>query len=172
MAERNGMKTIVVGYDASDAAERALARAADIAHALSARMVVVSVTGSAHVPAPDPALERETVLVPPTAAGPVLLGETMPVPGIRSASQPPDPDDLARRQLERARTSLAGRGVEAEYVVEVGDPAERLLDVAEERDADLIAVGSRERGFLDRLLGHGVDETVARRSTRDVLLVH
>src|SRR6266508_510842 len=167
-----GMKTIVVGYDGSDAAERALGRAADVAQALSARLIVVSVTGSAHVPAPEPALEPETMLVPPAAAGPVPMGDKMPVPRIRAASQPPDPDDLARSQLERARTSLASRDVAAEYVVEVGDPAERLLEVADARDADLIAVGSRERGFLDRLLGHGVDETVARRSTRDVLLVH
>jgi nucleotide-binding universal stress UspA family protein len=73
---------------------------------------------------------------------------------------------------ERARASLAGRDVESEYVVELGDPAERLLEVAEERDADLIVIGSRERGFLARLLGHSVEEAVARRSERDVLLVH
>ena len=44
--------------------------------------------------------------------------------------------------------------------------------MAEQRDADLIVVGSREHGFLDRLLGRSVDESVARRSERDVLLVH
>jgi nucleotide-binding universal stress UspA family protein len=96
----------------------------------------------------------------------------MPLPEYPPESQPPEPEELARRQRERARMSLASRRVEAEYVVEVGDPAERLLDVADERDADLIAVGSREHGFLDRLLGHGVDEAVARRADRDVLLVH
>ena len=68
--------------------------------------------------------------------------------------------------------SLASRELETEYVVELGDPAERLLDVADQRDADLIVVGSRERGFLERLLGRSVDEAVARRSERDVLLVH
>jgi nucleotide-binding universal stress UspA family protein len=83
-----------------------------------------------------------------------------------------DPESLARRQLERARTSLASRSIEAEYVTEVGEPAERLLAVAERRDADLIVVGSREHGFLERLLGHAVDEAVARRADRDVLLVH
>ncbi len=45
------MKTIVIGYDGSDAAERALGRAADIAQAFSARLVVVSVSGLATVPA-------------------------------------------------------------------------------------------------------------------------
>jgi nucleotide-binding universal stress UspA family protein len=84
----------------------------------------------------------------------------------------PEPEELARRQLERARMSLASRTVETEYVVELGDPAERLLEVAEQRGADLIVVGSREHGFLGRLLGRSVDETVSRRSERDVLLVH
>ena len=111
------------------------------------------------------------MLVPPAAAGPVATGGTV-LPEYPPASRPPAPEELARRQLEQARMTLASRRVEAEYVVEVGDPAERLLDVADERDADLIAVGSREHGFLDRLLGHGVDEAVARRAHRDVLLVH
>jgi nucleotide-binding universal stress UspA family protein len=68
--------------------------------------------------------------------------------------------------------SLARRTAETEYVVELGDPAERLLEVADRCDADLIVVGSREHGFLERLLGRPVDEAVARRSERDVLLVH
>ena len=81
-------------------------------------------------------------------------------------------EELARRQLERARMSLSSRKVETEYLVELGDPAERLLEVAEQRDADLLVVGSRERGFLERLLGRSVDEAVVRRAERDVLLVH
>jgi nucleotide-binding universal stress UspA family protein len=51
------MKTIVVGYDGSDAAERALGRAADIAQAFSARLFVVRVSGLAPVPAPVSAFE-------------------------------------------------------------------------------------------------------------------
>jgi nucleotide-binding universal stress UspA family protein len=146
------MQTIVVGYDGSDAAERALQRAGEIAEAFSARLLVVS------------------VLVPPTVAGPVAPGGTVPLP--EPVQAPPQAEELARRQLERARMSLAGHKLESEYVVELGDPAERLLEVAERRDADLIVVGSREHGFLERLLGRSVDEAVARRSERDVLLVH
>jgi len=150
------MKTIVIGYDGSDAAERALARAADIAQVFSARLVVVSVSDSATVPATS-------------GFGPVAPGGTVPLPKPLSAQEP---EELARRQLERARMSLASRKVETDYLVELGDPAERLLEVADQWDADLIVVGSRERGFLERLLGHSVDEAVARRAERDVLLVH
>ena len=164
------MNTIVIGYDGSDAAERALRRAAEIAEAFSARLVVVSVSTSPSAPAPVSVLEPTAEPVLPTAPGPVAPGGTVPVPA--PAPAPPDPEELARRQLERARMSLASRKVETEYVVELGDPAERLLDVADQRDADLIVVGSREHGFLERLLGRSVDEAVARRSERDVLLVH
>jgi nucleotide-binding universal stress UspA family protein len=151
------MKTIVVGYDGSEAGERALARAAELAEAFSAGLVVVSV--SAYEPTP----------VDPTA-GLVLSAPavTVPVPD----AETPEPEELAQQQLERARRSLAGRRIDGEYVAELGDPAERLLEVAESRDADLIVVGSREHGFLERLLGHPVDEAVARRFERDVLLVH
>jgi nucleotide-binding universal stress UspA family protein len=165
------LKTIVVGYDGSEAAERALARAADIAEAFSAHVTLVGVTASAHLPVSVSAFEPATVLVPPAAAS-VARGGTLPVP--ESQPKPPgtEPQELARRQLDQARMSLASRGVKADYVVEVGDPVERLLDVADRRDADLIVVGSRERGFLERILGHPVDQAVARRADRDVLLVH
>jgi nucleotide-binding universal stress UspA family protein len=162
------MKMIVIGYDGSDAAERALGRAADFAQAFSARLVVVSVSELATVPATS-GFGPTAELVPPAVAGPVPAGGTVPLPKPVSAQEP---EDLARRQLERARMSLASRKVETEYLVELGDPAERLLEVADQRDADLIVVGSRERGFLERLLGRSVDEAVARRAERDVLLVH
>jgi nucleotide-binding universal stress UspA family protein len=158
------MKTILVGYDGSDAAERALRRGAEVAEAFSARLLVVSVGGSTYAPAPM------AELAPAPVPGPVAPGATVPPP--ESTTAAPEPDELARQQLERARTALAGRSVDADYVVELGDPAERLLDLAEERDADLIVVGSREHGFLERLLNRPVDESVARRSERDVLLVH
>src|SRR5881392_4194449 len=153
------MKTIVIGYDGSDAAERALARAADIAQVFSARLVVVSVSGLATVAAPVSGFGPTAELVPPAVVGPVAPGGTVPLPKPLSAQES---EELARRQLERARMSLASRKVETEY----------LLEVADQWDADLIVVGSRERGFLERLLGHSVDEAVARRAERDVLLVH
>jgi nucleotide-binding universal stress UspA family protein len=158
------MKTIVVGYDGSDAAERALRRAAEVAEAFAARLLVVSVGGSTHAPAPI------AELAPAPVPGPVVPGGTVPPPEPTTAA--PEPDELAGLQLERARTALAGRSVDADYVVELGDPAERLLELAEQRDADLIVVGSREHGFLGRLLSPPVDEALARRSERDVLLVH
>jgi nucleotide-binding universal stress UspA family protein len=162
------MKTIVVGYESSEAAERALARAAEVAQALSARLLVVSVTESAYVPVRIAALEPAgPELIGPAVAGPLTTGGPLPLPG----QQETEPEELARRELERARMSLASQSLEIEYIVEIGDAAERLLQVAEEHDADLIVVGSPAHGFLDRLLGRGVDQALAR-ADRDVLLVH
>ena len=158
------MDTIVVGYDGSEQAERAVVRAAELAQALHSRLVVVSV---APPPRPTATLgEVGPVEVPVPAAGP--LGSGIPLP-VESQQKP---EELAQHQLERARRSLASRGVDAEYVAEVGDTTERLLAVAAEREADLLVVGSREHGFLEHLLGRPVDEAVAKRAGCDVLLVH
>jgi nucleotide-binding universal stress UspA family protein len=156
------MRTILVGYDASDAAERVLDRAAELAEALSARLVVVSVS-TAPLPATAPFVEPGGPMLVPGAGAP--LAEPEPAGG-------PDAKELAQRRLEQARARLAAHGLEADYVAEVGSPAERLLTVADERDAELIVVGSREHGLLERLVTQPVEEAVARRAGRDVLIVH
>jgi nucleotide-binding universal stress UspA family protein len=163
------MKAIVAGYDGTEQAERALARAAELAQALEAKLVVVSVDRPARLAAIAPVLEpADPTLVSTGVAGPVMTGGTMPLP---TSPEPAEPAE-GLLLLERARRFLVPRRVDADYVSEVGDPVERLLQVADDREADLIVVGSPERGLLDRLLGHGVDEKLARRTHRDVLLVH
>jgi nucleotide-binding universal stress UspA family protein len=55
-------------------------------------------------------------------------------------------EEAAAKLLERIAVE-AGL-VDAEKRVTVGHPAERLADLADEEDADLIVVGSRGRGTL------------------------
>lgn len=59
-----------------------------------------------------------------------------------------------------------------ELVPAIGEPAEAIVEVANEKDADLIVVGTRELGFVERLLGQSVSEAVSRRARCDVLIVH
>jgi nucleotide-binding universal stress UspA family protein len=161
------MDTIILGYDTSEQAERATVRAAELAQALRARLVVVSVA-PALAPA-VPLTEVGRVEVPiHLAPGPFGTGVPMPV----AEGPRVQPEEVAEHQLAQARKSLAGREVDAEYVAEVGDTAERLLAVAEERGADLVVVGHPEHGFLEHLLHRPVDEAVAKRACCDVLLVH
>ena len=63
-------------------------------------------------------------------------------------------------------------GIEADCQVALGDPADMILDVAEARGADMIVVGSREVGLVQRLLGQSVSGAVQRRAHCDVLIVH
>jgi nucleotide-binding universal stress UspA family protein len=161
------MRTVVAGYDGSEQAERALLRSAELAAALEARLVVVSVgrpLRMAREPIPVP---LDLTMVPTRAGGPLLTGG----PGPLAAPEMEAPDE-ARLLLERARRVLVPRRIEADYIAETGDPADRLLHIAEARDAELIVVGCRQHSLLDRLLGHGVDEALGRRAHRDVLLVH
>jgi nucleotide-binding universal stress UspA family protein len=77
-----------------------------------------------------------------------------------------------RERLDQARTFLAERGLEADLVQSVGQPAEAIVSLAEERKADLIIVGMRKKGFFERLVEGSVAQDVMRRATCDVLAVH
>lgn len=137
------MKTIVVGYDDTEPAKRALARAADLGEAFEAKLVVTSVA---------------TVVVP---AGHGAGG-----------IDPTDPPERHEEELDHAREYLDTRKVDAEYVNAIGEPADAIVAAADEHGADLIVVGTRELGFLQRLLGQSVSQSVAGRAHTDVLIVH
>jgi nucleotide-binding universal stress UspA family protein len=160
------METIVVGYDGTEQAEHALARAGELAQALATKLVVVSVGRPRRVIAAEPVI-APTV---PTAAAQGAL--VTPRPGPVPILEGPEEPDEAALLLEDAHRFLAPRGIAADFVSQTGDPVERLLDVADAHHADLLVVGSREHGFLERLLGGGVDERLARQAHCDVLLVH
>jgi nucleotide-binding universal stress UspA family protein len=54
----------------------------------------------------------------------------------------------------------------------MGNPATAIARLAEERGADLVVVGTRELGALQRLLGQSVSQAVLRRVRCDLLIVH
>jgi nucleotide-binding universal stress UspA family protein len=127
------VETIVVAYD--DPESGTLSRAAELAQAFGAALVVTNVVPPDH----DEGAESER---------------------------------YGRERLMQARTFLEGRGVTAEVVRSVGQPAEAIVALAGERKADLIVVGMRKKGFIERLVEGSVAQNVLRRAPCDVLVVH
>jgi nucleotide-binding universal stress UspA family protein len=136
------MKHIVLAYDATPAAERALERTAELAKAFGAKVTVVSVA-------------RALI---PAARG---IGPVDPV----------DPPSLHAEELANARKKLADLGVEADSVTGLGDPGRVIVDTAEEQQADLVVVGTRSAGVFGRLFEGSVSDEVHHEAPCDVLVV-
>ena len=85
---------------------------------------------------------------------------------------PAEADRYGRERLDQARAYLEGRGLSADLVQLAGQPAEAIVKLAEEREANLIVVGMRKKGFFERLVEGSVAQNVLRRATCDVLAVH
>jgi nucleotide-binding universal stress UspA family protein len=129
------------------------------------RRLLVGYDGS---PSSEKALER--------AARLALLGEARVtvvnvIPAVSFGKPDPFEEMEQRRLVAEVRQKLVERGVEADVVGIVGDPAEELVASAREREADLILVGSRGHGAAGRLLLGSVSTGVVHRADRDVLVV-
>ena len=59
-----------------------------------------------------------------------------------------------------------------ETVVTGGDPAHAIVELADERKADLIVLGAHDGGLVSRLFEGSVGDAVAHRAHTDVLIVH
>ena len=148
------MQQIIVAYDGTEPAKRALERAADIAKAFDAKVIVTSVAALLHS---GPRATQQYELHSPAGSDPEIQR-----------------DSLADHQAELtdATAFLAERGIEAEPVAVSGDPASAIVALAETRKADLVVVGTREAGLAERVVRHSVSQQVAKKVHCDVLIVH
>ncbi len=142
-------RNVVVGTDGSPPSLRAVARAAEVAHDSSARLVIVC----AYHPSSDREVEK---------AQDELGDEAFQVVGSAPA------EDTLREATDRARTAGA---TEIETVAVLGPPISALIDNADKHSADLLVVGSRGLNTLKgRILG-SVPSEVSRLAECDVLVV-
>lgn len=103
------------------------------------------------------------------------LGSTLLVTNVAAAADSAhieEADRFARDRLSRAARYLEDRGLTAELIPSAGPPADAIVQLARQRKADLIVVGTRKKGFLERLVEGSVNQDVLRRATCDVLVVY
>lgn len=130
------MKTILVAVDSSDASDAVVAAAAELARPMGARIVVATVVQMPIFPSEYSAMI--TNLGDIVAAG----------------------EKAAADRLQRVYQRLAGDGIACESVQRQGAPVPIILDLAREKQADYLVMGSHgHTAFYDLLVGsttHGV----------------
>ena len=139
-------KSIVVGTNGTETADKAVTRAVELAKLTGATLHVVS----AYEPAPAH-----------------VGGSRPPAEAAEWAITPHFKVDAV---LERATDIAKGGGVEIELHGPKGDAASAIVGVAEETKADLIVLGSKGMQGARRVLG-SVPNKVSHRAPCDVLIV-
>jgi nucleotide-binding universal stress UspA family protein len=103
------------------------------------------------------------------------LGAELIVATVTPSAESPEAKEaerVAQSKLDEARSRVAGRTVAAEFVTVSGQPGKAIVELADAREADLIVVGTRRKGFFERLVEGSVNQEVLRRASCDVLVVH
>jgi nucleotide-binding universal stress UspA family protein len=139
-------RRILVGYDGSENAKRALERAVALATAQRAAVRIV-----------------------------VAVSTVLPVYGPTTPYYPPDYADKVIKEGEKSLADAIERakevGAQASGSVEDGHPAETILNLADSDGADLIVLGRRGISGVERFLMGSVSSSVVNHSKCDVLIV-
>ncbi len=141
--------SIVVGTDGSDTATEAVRAAIDLAKATGASLKLVS----AYEPVSNQRLREESTQVPEDMQWMV------------------NPREDVDATLETAADLAAKAEVQVERFARQGDPADAILDVAEETKADLIIVGNKGMTGARRFLLGSVPNKVSHHAPCSVLII-
>jgi nucleotide-binding universal stress UspA family protein len=114
---------LLVAYDGSKQSQKAYSMGVDMASRYSAKMIVLSV---ARPPEPPVAVELEAVLESAT--------------------------EYYEGHFKCMREQAAALGIDAEFQVRVGHPAEQIVHLANTEKVDAIVMGHRGESFLQRWL--------------------
>ena len=142
-------KSIVVGTDGSDTANQAVRQAVELALAVGGSIDLVS----AYAPVPAQRLSEERRQAPED---------------LQWAITPREDVDAT---LAAAAAIAQEAGVSVEVFPRQGDPADAILDVAEERGSDLIVVGNKGMTGAKRFLLGSVPNKVSHHAPCSVLII-
>jgi nucleotide-binding universal stress UspA family protein len=141
---------IVVGTDGSDTAREAVRQAGELAKVLGSRILLVS----AYEPVPESRLRQERTEQPEDVSW--LVNAREDVQGVLD---------------EEAERVTAGGIDDVETFAREGDPADAILDVAEEKGVDLIVVGNKGMTGARRFLLGSVPNKVSHHAPCNVMIV-
>ena len=142
-------RSIVVGTDGSDTATQAVLQAVDLARSVGAKIELVS----AYEPVAGQRLREERRQAPED---------------LQWAINPREDVDAT---LETAAQVAHDAGVTVDLYARQGDPADAILDVAEEQQADLIVVGNKGMTGAKRFLLGSVPNKVSHHAPCSVLII-
>jgi nucleotide-binding universal stress UspA family protein len=142
-------QSIVVGTDGSQTAGEAVREAIELAKALGASIELVS----AYEPVSNQRLREEARQVPEDLQWMV------------------NPREDVEATLREAAEKVEDAGVSVATYAREGDPADAILDVAEERGADLIVVGNKGMTGAKRFLLGSVPNKVSHHAPCSVLII-
>jgi nucleotide-binding universal stress UspA family protein len=141
--------SIVVGTDGSETATEAVRQAIELAKPLGAKLQIVS----AYEPVSDSRLREEAQQAPQDLQWMV------------------NPREDVEATLRDAAELAVGADVQAETFARQGDPADAILDVAEENGSDLIVVGNKGMTGAKRFLLGSVPNKVSHHAPCSVLII-
>ncbi len=141
--------SIVVGTDGSETAGEAVRQATELAKAVGATVHLVS----AFEPVGNQRLREERQQVPEDMQWMVNEREDV------------------NATLKEAAERISGDGVDVQTYARQGDPADAILDVAEEQNADLIIVGNKGMSGAKRFLLGSVPNKVSHHAPCSVMII-
>jgi nucleotide-binding universal stress UspA family protein len=142
-------KRIVVGTDGSETAAEAVRQAVELAKATGGTLEIVS----AFEPVPQSRLREESGEVPGDIAHAI------------------GPREDVNTVVEAAAGAARQQDVEAHTHVREGEPADAILDIADEVKADLILVGNKGMTGARRFLLGSVPNKISHHAPCSVLIV-
>jgi nucleotide-binding universal stress UspA family protein len=141
--------SIVVGTDGSETAKEAVRQATELAKALGSKVHLVS----AYEPVGEGRLREERQQVPEDMQWMV------------------NPREDVDATLRAAGGEIEEAGLEVATYAREGDPADAILDVAEEENADLIIVGNKGMTGAKRFLLGSVPNKVSHHAPCSVMII-
>jgi nucleotide-binding universal stress UspA family protein len=142
------MRRIVVATDGSDGADRAIDFAADLAGKFTADLVLVHVISASTLANAGAGLARTPA-------------DLRPLRSVENTSVSEVLTDMATAILAKAKLRAGARGAQrVQTEIRAGTPAETIVSVAGEQEADVIVLGKRGLGRLAGLLLGSISQKV------------